>query len=144
MGVYFSLSRIKKDDSYIKDKNEAFVQVDFDIKENFFVEYIDTLMPTANGIGHLLERQDTLGKFSLSADNFLFFTKAGSFLDGQNVEIFFDPNAIVRTIRILIDNKTSLVNDKIFDQSALDNLETCKNFLEKAIAENNYVQFYWQ
>ncbi|MBV7441587.1 hypothetical protein KRX57_09145 [Weeksellaceae bacterium TAE3-ERU29] len=144
MGVYLSLSRIKKDDSYVVETNQDYIKVDFDIKENFFVEYIDTLKPLADGIYNLIEDNDLLEELGLKESDFLFFTKAGSFEDGENVDIFFEPEHILRTFDILLHNKELLISSNVFEDSDWTTVNICTDFLKKAISDNNLVQFYWQ
>ena len=144
MGTYLSLSRIKKDDSYVTETNQDYVVVDFDLKENFFVEYIDTLKPINNGIYNLMEDESLQEEIGLNESNFLFFTMAGSFEDGENVTIFFEPEPILKTFDIINDNREKLTSSRLFEVSNWTTVDECTDFLKKAVSDNNLVQFYWQ
>lgn len=144
MGTYLSLSRIKKDDSYVTETNQDYIVVDFDLKENFFVEYIDTLKPISNGINNLLEDEALQKEIGVNASDFLFFTKAGSFENGENVDVFFEPGEILKTFDMLLNNREKLVSSKLFSDSDWPSIDTCADFLKKAVSDNNFVQFYWQ
>lgn len=144
MGTYLSLSRIIRDDSYITDTNENYIVVDFDLKENFFVEFIDTLKPMSNGIYNILRDVEIQKQMGLNESNFFFFTRAGSFEDGVNVEVLFEPGQILKTFNILLENRQALVSSKVFEASDWASVHTCTDFLKKAVSDNNFVQFFWQ
>ncbi len=145
MGAYFSLSRVSKDKSYIRSINEDFIDVDFDLKEKFFVEYIDDLHLTSQIFFKILENEEAMRHLGLKPEEFLFLTLSGNFMDGDNVEKFFEPEKILLLVNKIIADKDYLNSIKIINNKLEEeNLKKCREFLSKAIAENCYVQFYWQ
>jgi hypothetical protein len=145
MGVFFSLSRVKKDDSFILQKHDDYIEVDFDIKEKFFVEYIDFLAPCSEVFYSILENQEILDSLNLNEGDFYFFNFAGNFMEGDNVEKFILPEKILPIINILLENSELLYSENIFtDKNAEENMILCQAFLLKAKAEDCYIQFYWQ
>lgn len=155
MPLYFSLGRFDKNVTS-EEINDFTVKVTPDILDNNQIEMFTDLRDLQAVYYRLLESIDTeygpefgdikagvSENLGLETDDLICFKFAKSEF-GQHNDYYYKSDKVLDILNKLIDNIDYLQKENLINsQEEIQNIQDCKTFLEKAVNEDNLVQFFY-